>query len=158
MTAPADEWQTLCDAFALFSRHIDQARAVNINSESLRAEAKNVAQQYFRQTRPALQGSGLGEYLDVLNSGFQKLLELSDGRNAATSYKTQIKAIRKIIPKVTSRIELNRSVSETIGNTSEEDEGLKRPWKAWSPLRRCHTDKRLLISRMMVESLFAVRH
>jgi hypothetical protein len=55
MTGPADEWQALCKTFSHFSRRIDQAPTININANSLRAEARDVAQRYFRQTRPVLQ-------------------------------------------------------------------------------------------------------
>jgi hypothetical protein len=74
MTDPAAEWQSFCDVFSRFSRHIDQARTVNINTSSLRTEARDVAQQYFRQTRPILQDLGLDAQLDVLNTGFQTII------------------------------------------------------------------------------------
>lgn len=121
MTEPAREWQALCDAFSRFRRHIDQARTVNINTTSLRAESRDVAQQYFRQARPLLQDLGLDEQLEVLDSGFQSLLELSDRSNATASYKKQIKPIRKLIPKVTSRIELSQGVVKANANTTNED-------------------------------------
>lgn len=121
MTGPADEWQALCDAFSRFSRHIDQAPTININVNSLRAEARDVAQQYFRQTRPALQNLGLDEQFEVLNAAFQSLLELSSRSNATASYKKQIKAIRKLVPRVTSHIELNQGLVKDSSSTTEED-------------------------------------
>jgi len=124
MTGPAAEWQSLCDAFLRFSRHIDQARTVNINTSSLRTEARDVAQQYFRQTRPVLQDLGLDAQLDVLNTGFQSIIELSDHSNAAASYKKQTKLIRKLLPTVTSRIEMNQGVGKIGANTTKEDEGV----------------------------------
>ena len=121
MTRPADEWQAFCDVFSRFSRHIDQARTVNINAISLRTEARDVAQQYFRQTRPTLQDLGLDEQLEVLNAGFQSLLELSDRNNAASSYKKQTKAIRRLMPKVSSRIELNQGIVKVGPTNTEQD-------------------------------------
>ena len=120
MTGPAEEWQALCHAFSRFGRHIDQARTVNINANSRRAEARDVAQRYFRQARPVLQDLGLDEQLDVLNVAFQNLIELSDRNNATASYKKQIKIIRKLMPKVTSRIELNQGITKTETNTAED--------------------------------------
>src|SRR5262245_30554739 len=105
MTRPADKWQALYDVFSRFSRHIDQARTVNINVASLRTEASDVAQLYFREARPVLQNLGLDEQLSILDGAFQGLLELSHGNNAASSYKKHIKIIRKVTPKVASRIE-----------------------------------------------------
>lgn len=122
MTVPADEWQSLCDAFAAFGRHIDQTRTFNINANSIRTEAKQLAQQYFRQSRSSLQSLGLEDELSVLDKGFEGLIQLSSGANATSSYKKQIKSIRKLLPKVTTRIELNQSVVKTPVNTNVEDE------------------------------------
>jgi hypothetical protein len=126
MTGPADEWQALCNAFSLFSRHIEQAQTVNINTNSLRKESHDVALQYFRQTRPVLQNLGLDEQLEVLNTSFQNLLELSGGSNAAASYKKHIKIIRKLTAKIASRIEINQSVTKTQSNTTDEDQRVIR--------------------------------
>jgi hypothetical protein len=121
MIGPANEWQALCGAFTRFSRHLDQATTVNINAKSLRTETRDVAQQYFRQARPLLQDIGLDEQLKVLDSGFQTLIELSSRNSAATSYKKQIKIIRKLLPKITSRIELNLGIGKTEVNTTEDE-------------------------------------
>jgi Predicted pPIWI-associating nuclease len=122
MIGPADEWQALCDAFARFSRHINQARTVNINASSLRREAKDVAQQYFRQARPVLQELALDEQLEVLDAGFQNIIELSERNNAKASYKKQTTNIRTLMPRVTSRIELTQGIVKTRLNTTAEDE------------------------------------
>jgi hypothetical protein len=122
MTGPADEWQALCDDFARFSRQINQAHTVNINANSLRKKAKDVAHQYFRQTRPLLQDFALDEQLEVLDAGFQSLIELSERNNAKASYKKHTTTIRKLMPKVTGRIELTQGIVKTGLNTTEEDE------------------------------------
>lgn len=121
MPGPAGEWQDLCAEFARFGRHIDQASTVNINANSLRAEARDVAQRYFRQARPLLADLGLHEQLDILNAAFQALIELSDRPNAASSYKKQIKVIRKLMPKISSRIELNQGVVVKADENNAED-------------------------------------
>ncbi len=122
MTTPADEWQSLCDAVGTFGRHVDQIRTVNVNVNLVRKEAKEVAQRYFRQSRSSLQNLGLDDELSLLDKGFESLIQLSSGMNAVSSYKKQIKSIRKLLPKVTTRIELNQSVVKTAANTSTEDE------------------------------------
>jgi hypothetical protein len=122
MTTPADEWQLMCDAFEAFGRHVDQIRTVNVNAKSVRKEAKEVAQRYFRQSRSSLQNLGLDDELSLLDKGFENLIQLSSGMNAVSSHKKQIKTIRKLLPKVTTRIELNQSVDKTHANTSAEDE------------------------------------
>jgi phosphoenolpyruvate carboxylase len=118
----ADEWQALCSAFARFSRRIDPAHTVNINASSLRKAAKDVAQQYFRQTRPVLQDLALGQQLEGLNAGFQSLLELSERNSAKSSYKKYTTAIRKLMPKVTSQIELAQGIVTAGLTTTEEDD------------------------------------
>ncbi len=122
MTGPADEWQALCDVFARFSRQIDHARTVNINALSLRKKTKDVAQQYFRKARPLFQDLGLDEQLEVLDAGFQTLIELSQRHNAKASYKKQITTIRKLMPRMTSRIELAQGIAKTGLNTTDEDQ------------------------------------
>lgn len=121
MTTPADDWQSLCDAFTTFGRHIDQTSTVNLNANSTRTEAREVAQQYFRQSRSSLQNVGLDDELSILDKCFESLIQLSSGMNAVSSYKKQIKVVRKLLPKITARIELNQSVVKPA-NTSAEDE------------------------------------
>ena len=60
--------------------------------------------------------------MSLLDKGFENLIQLSSGMNAVSSHKKQIKTIRKLLPKVTTRIELNQSVDKTHANTSAEDE------------------------------------
>ncbi len=59
--------------------------------------------------------------LAVLHKGFESLIQLSSGMNAATSYKKQIRSIRKLLPKVTTLIELNRSIVKAPADASAED-------------------------------------
>jgi hypothetical protein len=117
---PASEWQALSDAFARFSRHIDQAVTVNVNANALRGETRAVAQQWFRQARPVLQDVLMDDQLAVLNSGLQSLLELSERPNLRSSYKRQIKLLRKLMPKVSSYIEINSGVDKVVENTTED--------------------------------------
>jgi hypothetical protein len=58
VTSPAEEWQSLSDALLAFGRHVDKLQSVNVNANSIRTEAKQVAQQYFRQSRATLQDVG----------------------------------------------------------------------------------------------------
>lgn len=122
MTTPADEWQSLSEAFGKLARHIEKVRTFNINANAIRNEAKEVAQLFFRQTRAQLQNLGLDDDLIALDRGFQSLIQLSSGANAASSYKKQIRAIRKLLPKVAARIELNGNVTKTANNPSSEDQ------------------------------------
>jgi hypothetical protein len=102
MSGPADEWEVLGKAFSAFDRHINQARTTNINAKSLREEARSVAHHYFRHVRPALLNVGLVDEPATLDASFQRLLELSNGNNASSSYKKEIKRIRKLMPRVSA--------------------------------------------------------
>jgi hypothetical protein len=48
-------------------------------------------------------------------------LELSGGNNAAASYKKQTKVVRKLLPKVTSMIELNYGLATKSTNASSDN-------------------------------------
>ena len=126
MTKAADEWQSLCDSFAVLTRHVNAVTSVNLNTKSTKTEAKAVAQKYFRECRPLLEGIGLDQSTAVLDDSFAEIIKLSAGNNAASSYKALIKTIRKVLSKVTAQIELNQSVARVPSNNSEEDEHLIR--------------------------------
>lgn len=103
---PAEEWRELCDAFTTYSDHLNRNDAVNVNSQALRSETRSVGQLYFRGVRRTLQQLALSDFAEELSMHFEALIALSEGRNAASSYKRHVKAIRRLIPKVTSQIEI----------------------------------------------------
>jgi hypothetical protein len=121
VTAPADEWHSFAEAFDRFSRHIAKARTVNINAKALQDEARAIAQQYFRKGRTSISEVGLEEELSVLDGAVQTILELSGAHNAAASYKKQIGIVRKILPKVTARLELNYGLGTKSSNATSDD-------------------------------------
>jgi predicted pPIWI-associating nuclease len=122
LTTPADEWQLLCDAIAASNRQIEKIKSVNINANSIRTKVGETAKRYFRFTRPSLQNLGMDDELAILDKGFENLIQLSSGQNKASSYKKQIKILRKLLPKITGRIELNQGIVKVTAITSVEDE------------------------------------
>lgn len=102
----AQEWRELCAAFMQYTAHLDRNKAVNVNSAILRDETKRVAQMYFRGVRQSLQKFQLDEFVEPLSIAFEALLILSEGRNQTSTYKKHTKIIRKIIPRVTSQLEV----------------------------------------------------
>ncbi|SRR5216684_3387955 len=118
----AQAWQALSEAFAQFIGHFGRSTSVNVNSSMLRSEAKSVAQQYFRRTRPALVPMGMEDQLAELDVPFQNLIQLSEGRNAASSYRKQIKRVRKTIPRVTGQLETKLGADPTDAVTQTEAE------------------------------------
>jgi hypothetical protein len=115
------EWRAFCAAFGRYSAHLDRNEAVNVNSASLRDETKRVAQMYFRGVRQSLQKFQLDEFIEPLSVAFEALLVLSEGRNSAYSYKKHTKGIRKIIPRVTSQLEVQGGVVGLSISSSETD-------------------------------------
>lgn len=102
----AEEWQALGEALTRFVAHLSRSSSVNVNSASLRNEIKAVAQQYFRRARPLLAQAGAEAELPELDTSFQNLLQLADGRNAASTYWKYLKRVKKIFPRVSGQIEV----------------------------------------------------
>lgn len=121
MSALDLEWEAFRDAFTRFARHITQAKTVNINSADLRREAQRVAEQYFRQVKPLFDPTGMPETEHMLDLAFATILELSQNRNAATSYRKQISVIQKCIPKVSSYIVVNPGGAKQGTNHDADD-------------------------------------
>jgi hypothetical protein len=62
------------------------------------------------------------DQLAALDDGFRGLLELSDRSGAKSSYKKHNRAIRKLIPKVSSQIELAQGTARPSASATQEDE------------------------------------
>lgn len=122
----AKEWQNFCAAFAQYSAHLDRNRAVNVNSVALREATKSVSQLYFRNIRRSLQQFELDEFVEPLSIAFEALLVLSEGNNSAASYKKHAKAVRRIIPRITSQLEVRGSNSSAAIQSTETDQKILR--------------------------------
>jgi hypothetical protein len=104
MDGPSDEWQALCRDFSMISGRVDRVNSVHINSSELRADIARVAQHYLRLVRPLLLEMELNEEAGILDGAFANLLQLSDGRNVLSSYKKQIRMVRKELPSITAKL------------------------------------------------------
>ncbi|HZR73097.1 hypothetical protein [Bradyrhizobium sp.] len=123
MTAhPAEQWRELCDAFVLYADRINRNSSVHVNSQELRNETRAIAQLYFRGMRHTLQQLALAEFAEPLSMHFEALITLSEGRNVTSSYKKHVKAIRRLIPKITSRIEIQAGGPRNAVSSSENDQ------------------------------------
>jgi hypothetical protein len=118
----AQAWRDLCALFRLYSARLDRNSAVNVNSAALRDETKRLAQMYFRVVWQSLRQFQLDEFIEPLSVAFEALLMLSEGRNAASSYKKHVNAIRKIIPRVTSQLEVQGGLVDPAVSSSETDQ------------------------------------
>jgi len=102
MDASLDEWQALSQSFSKVSGRIDRVNSVHVNSSELRKDMAQIAQRYLRLIRPLLLEAGLNDQAAVLDGAFANLLQLTEGKNLLSSYKKQIRRIRKTIPSVTA--------------------------------------------------------
>lgn len=118
----AQAWRELCAAFTQYATHVNRNTAVNVNSAPLRDETKHIAQMYFRGVRQSLQQFQLDEFVEPLSVEFEALLILSEGRNLTSSYKKHIGAIRKIIPRVTSQLEVQGGAVGVNMSSSDTDQ------------------------------------
>jgi len=118
----AQEWRDLCAALRRYSTRLDRNAAVNVNSAALREEIKRIAQMYFRKVRQSLEQFELDEFTEPLSAAFEALLRLSEGHNSASSYKKQVRAIRKIIPRVTGQLEVRGGLAGAAVSSSDTDQ------------------------------------
>ena len=121
MTSPIDEWNLLCDAFSRFEGHLNQTKAVNINTISLRNEAKILCQQYFRQFLPVIQQYGLDAITEDISNSFKEIFSLSGRIGAKSTYKKHMKLIKKTIPKISTHLEISNVSKVTPSIESTED-------------------------------------
>jgi hypothetical protein len=103
---PLSAWHNLLGDFKRLATKVVKSASVNLNSVPLRDEVKSVARRYMQEARPSLARPGFEEELKFFDEHFTKLYELAEGRNAAASYKRRINSVRKALPKVTSRLEM----------------------------------------------------
>lgn len=104
-------WHDLSGEFAKLAKKVLQSTSIDINAVSLREEVKFVARKYMHEARSTLARGGFEEELALLDEHFKKLYELAEGRNKAASYKWRINAVRKALPKITSRLEMETGSS-----------------------------------------------
>jgi hypothetical protein len=71
-----------------------RCRSINVNTSSLKSQAKELVQFYFRQARPTLRPLGFSEEsLGVVDGEMQEVLRLSNGNNRKSYYTDHLKRI-----------------------------------------------------------------
>jgi hypothetical protein len=120
---PLSAWHDFCSDFKKLAAKITASTSVNINSTPLRDEVKGVARRYMQDARPAIARNGFEEQLKHLDEHFTKLYELAEGRNAAASYKWRINSVKKALPKITPKLELDVSIGND--NPAQSDLEIK---------------------------------
>lgn len=104
---PLSAWHGFCSDFKKLATKVGTSTSVNINSTALRDQVKSVARRYMQEARSVIGRDGFQEELNHLDEHFTKLYELAEGRNAAASYKWRINSVKKALPKITSRLEMD---------------------------------------------------
>lgn len=117
---PLAGWHQLCSDFKKIAAKIGSASAVNLNSAPLRHEIKSVARQYMQEGRRVLSRQGFEAELNTLSEPFTKLYELAEGQNAVASYKRHVGTIRKALPRITTRLEMESTSGDTSAPSGVE--------------------------------------
>lgn len=94
------------------SSRVSKSKAKNVNSQELRAEARALAQDWFRLHRPQVEHAMVpATELQGADSEMQHLLALANGANARTSYISVLKKLRKLRPSFEVRLSIPQSAS-----------------------------------------------
>ena len=98
-----ESWAAFWQSVERLGASLRKSRAINVNSDAVREEARALVQRYFRKFRPGLVTLGFNaQHLTPLDEASQKLLRLANGRNQATSYRNALRAFRNQRPAIES--------------------------------------------------------
>lgn len=112
-----DIWHKLVKKIDAFNLSLNKSKAVNVNSQILVDQGKEIVQVYFREVRPNLSEIKYdSNFINFLDKEFQKLLSLTNGRNLKTSYKKILSDIGKTKSDVETNLELAYSQNNNEGN------------------------------------------
>lgn len=102
-----EPWDVFGQELERFRDALRRSRAVNVNTNALRLNAKTIVQQYFREARPEFVELGVDESaLADLDSEMQSLLRLSNGRNAKRTYLSVIRQAQDLQNELAAEREL----------------------------------------------------
>jgi len=105
-----DVWEQFVESLNFLRVTINRSRAVNINSSTLRSQARQAAQVFFRNIRPELRKFLItAELLVALDQDMQRLFHLSLGQNAKTSYQGILNNLKPILNSIAIDRELSFS-------------------------------------------------
>jgi Predicted pPIWI-associating nuclease len=87
-------WESISQKMAAFRSALARCRSVNVNTTSLKSQAKDLVQFYFRQARPTLLPVGFSEEsLVAIDGELQEVLRLSNGNSRKSYYAEHLKRI-----------------------------------------------------------------
>lgn len=107
MPAADDQWALLARSVDSLAAAISHAKGRQLGKSEIREQAKQVAQFYFRTTRPFLENYGFtAEDLQSCDAEMQKILGLAGYRSLRTSYSRSISAYRRAARRIGTELEL----------------------------------------------------
>jgi hypothetical protein len=111
--ADFEVWELMWEGVGVFATGLSRNHAQHVNSASLRQQARELVQEYFREVKPALHRLGVTpSTLTDLDSDMQALIGLAAGRNTRSSYQKLVRTIK------TKRKEVETGLEFLIGEES----------------------------------------
>lgn len=122
-----DYWDAFRRDVDGFGASIRRSKAVNVNADALRDEARTLVRTYFQLVRPGLVAAEVSEQtLQEADAQLQRLLTLANGRNAKSSYVQSVTGVRKLFPKIDlERISRTKVATGLVATTPAETAILK---------------------------------
>ncbi len=112
-----DIWNKLVKKVDSFNVALNKSKAVNVNSQILVDQGKEIVQLYFREVRPKLSEIKFdSNSIGFLDKEFQKLLSLTNGRNLKSSYKKILSDISKTKSEIETNLELAYSQNTNVNH------------------------------------------
>jgi hypothetical protein len=100
------------------SGRVSKSKAINVNSQELRSEARALAQDWFRAHRPTAEVARVpATDLQRADAELQHLLALANGANARSSYVSVLKRLRKLRPSFEVRVSAADSSAPAEGKS-----------------------------------------
>jgi hypothetical protein len=103
-------WESFWERVDAFGSVLSRYKARNVNTSSVRHEARDIVMGYFREVKPALRRLGVtGETVSELESELQRLIRLAAGRNSKASYQKVVRNVKR------ERMEIEGGLEFLIG-------------------------------------------
>src|ERR1035437_9902265 len=114
-------WESIGPKVAALRSALARCGSVNINTTSLKTQAKELVQFYFRQARPTLLPLDFTEEsLGAIDIEMQEILRLSNGNNRKAYYTDHLKRIELERTTIDSQREVLLSRKAVAASRSEE--------------------------------------
>lgn len=118
---PPDHWAAFWASIDALEGALRKSNAVHVNAAALLEMTKLTVQQYFRNLRPELELLRLPlPQIQRLDETMQRLLELSNGRNAKAAYVHTLRGVKRLRPGIELEREMligRRAITPNLSHT-----------------------------------------